>query len=190
MATPVPATVRPLRWGDFDDLREIYFHLYDERAAGYPIGIHLYDRRPSLADESVWFQNHFRAASEGDEIFLVAERAEHVVGSCTIGPMGAGPRSEEGHVGQLGIIVHHEHRGVGVGTALLERSLAEARSKFELVYLSVFSVNQGAQKLYRRFGFVPCGHFPRIVKRGGEYFDEERMVLNFSAAPDGTGANR
>jgi RimJ/RimL family protein N-acetyltransferase len=93
-------------------------------------------------------------------------------------------------VGQLGILVHRDHRGSGVGTALLQRALAEARSKFELVYLSVFSVNSGALRLYQRFGFSVCGHLPRAVKRGGRYFDEERMVLEFEKTPGESGANR
>jgi len=44
-------------------------------------------------------------------------------------------------------------------------------------------VNRGAQQLYRRFGFSVCGHLPRVVKRGNEYFDEEQMVLVFPDRP-------
>jgi RimJ/RimL family protein N-acetyltransferase len=182
--------VRPVRWGDFDDIREMYFRLYDERARGEPIGITLFEERPSLADEVQWFQGHFRRAMEGEEIYLVAELDGHVVGSCTIVGAGPGGRSEESHVGDLGILVEYDHRGKGAGTALLERALAEARSKFEVVYLSVFSTNERAQRLYRRFGFSVCGHLPRLVKRGGQYLDEERMVLFLTDSPTGAGANR
>jgi len=181
-------TVRPVRWGDFDDLREMYFRLYDERAAGEPIGITLFADRPSLADEVSWFEGHYRSALAGDEIFRVAELDGHAVGSCTIGRFGPGGTSEMSHVGELGILVGQAHRGKGVGTALLERCLCEARSKFELVYLTVFSVNTTAQQIYRRFGFTVCGHLPRVIKRGDRYFDEERMVLDFSVVPVGTGS--
>lgn len=190
MPTPAGLTVRPARWGDFDDLRETYFRLYDERAAGEPIGITLFADRPTLSDEVSWFEGHFRRALAGDEIFLVAELDGHAVGSCTIGRAGRGPASEESHVGELGILVDQNHRGKGVGTALLERCLHDARSKFEVVYLTVFSSNALAQRLYHRFGFSVCGHLPRVVKRGERYFDEERMVLDFSNTPDRTGANR
>ena len=67
-------TIRPVGWNDFDDLRETYFHLYEERAAGEPIGIPLFDELPALSNEVDWFQGHFRKALEGEEIFLVAER--------------------------------------------------------------------------------------------------------------------
>lgn len=137
-----------------------------------------------------WFEGHFRKVLDGDEIFLVAEIGGHAVGSVTIGRATPGTASEQSHVGELGILVDHDHRGMGAGTALLERALAEARSKFEVVYLSVFSINEGAQRLYRRFGFSACGHLPRAVKRGGLYFDQERMVLDFSSPPGAAGANR
>jgi RimJ/RimL family protein N-acetyltransferase len=190
MSSPHGLVVRSARWGDFDDLRDTYFRLYDERAGGEPIGITLFAERPTLADEVSWFEGHFRRALAGEEIFLVAELDGHVVGSCTIGRVGPGPGSEVSHVGELGILVHLDHRGKGVGTALLERSLYEARSKFEVVFLSVFSVNEVAQRLYRRFGFSVCRHLPRHVKRGGRYFDEERMVLDLSSPPEKAGANR
>jgi len=190
MSSSPGLVIRPVRWGDFDDLRESYFHLYDERAAGEPIGITLFADRPTLADEVAWFEGHFRRALAGEEIFLVAELDGHAVGSCTIGGLGPGLGSEVSHVGELGILVHYDHRGKGVGTALLERSLHEARSKYEVLFLSVFSINEGAQRLYRRFGFSVCGHLPRHVKRGDRYFDEERMVLDFSNPPGAAGANR
>ncbi|MGA8711317.1 MAG: GNAT family N-acetyltransferase [Thermoplasmata archaeon] len=190
MPNSLAVTIRPPRWEDFDELREIYFHLYDERAAGAPIGITLFDERPTPADETVWFQTHYRRALEGQEIWLVAERDGHAVGNCTIVPVVAGPPSEQSHVGELGILVHHGYRGTGVGTALLERALAVARSRFELVLLSVFTVNEGALRLYRRFGFTVSGHLPKVVKRGEQYFDEERMVLDFSTTPLRPEANR
>jgi len=183
-------TVRPVEWGDFDDIRDMYYQLYDERAAGELVGITLFDRRPSIPDEVTWFSAHYRHAMEGDEIYVVAEWAGHVVGSCTITRDGPGPGSEESHVGRLGILVDRNHRGKGVGTALLESALGAARSKFDVVYLTVFSVNERALHLYRRFGFAVCGHLPAVVKRGDRYYDEEQMVLDFRPSSVRAGANR
>jgi len=183
MPSPGDFTVRPLRESDFHDLRETYYRLYDERDAGEPIGITLFSDRPSMDDEVAWFDRHLRRVSDGHMVFVVAEVDGHVVGSCTVDRAGATDTSEEAHVGHLGILVRKGYRGRGIGTALLERALAEARSKFDVVFLSVFSVNRGAQQLYRRFGFSVCGHLPRVVKRGNEYFDEEQMVLVFPDRP-------
>lgn len=188
--TAPPITVRPVRWEDFSDLRDTYYQLYDERDSGEPIGITLFDARPSLSDEIAWFGQTFRKVLDGESIMWVAEVDGRAVGTCTINYSGHGRASEQAHLGELGILVRRSHRGRGVGTALLERALADARTRFELVYLSVFSVNVRAEQLYRRFGFVPCGHFPRAVKRGDRYFDIDRMVLDFRATPPLAGANR
>jgi RimJ/RimL family protein N-acetyltransferase len=182
--------VRPVHPGDFDDLRETYFRLYEERDSGEPIGITLFTTRPSLEDEVAWFDRSFGRFSAGDSIFLVAEKDGHAVGSCVIDRASATPTSESAHVGELGILVRKEFRSQGVGTALLEAALERARRTFDVVYLTVFSVNEGAQRLYRRFGFTVCGHLPRAVKRGGRYFDEDRMVLLFEMDPERPQANR
>ena len=183
-------TVRPYRKEDIGGLRRIYFELYDERDAGEPIGIHLFTARPTLEDEGAWYERQEQRIDAGDLLFLVAEVGGEVVGSCSIGRAGPTALSEAGHVGELGILVRRDMRGKGVGSALLERSLAEARAKFEIIYLSVFSNNVRARKLYERFGFTLCGQLPRFVKRGNQYFDGERMFLDLSPPPPGTKANR
>ncbi len=175
--------VRNVAWSDFPELREIYYLLYEERDQGFPIGITLFADRPSLVDEIDWFAGGYRHVLAGEDLWSVAEIDGHVVGACTIQRLGRGPGSEHGHVGVLGILVHREHRGKGVGSALLDHALAAARGRFDLVRLSVFSVNTGARRLYERFGFVVSGHVPRGVKRGSEYLDEEEMVLLLDPVP-------
>jgi len=58
------------------------------------------------------------------------------------------------------------------------------------VYLTVWSKNVEAQRLYRRFGFTLCGHFPHTLKRNGQYFDEDRMFLALTDPPGRAGAKR
>ncbi len=174
-----PLVVRSVRWTDFDDLRETYYHLYEERDRGDRIGITLFRERPSLADEVGWFSQQYARVVRGDDVWSVAERDGRVVGNCHIGRLGPSPSSEQAHVGVLGILVDEDHRGKGVGTALLRHALREARDHFRVVRLSVFTVNQAAKRLYARFGFVDSGHLPRAVRRSGEYLDEDEMVLLF-----------
>ena len=59
----------------------------------------------------------------------------------------------DGETPKLGNALLPEHRGRGVGTALLERLLSEAGRQFRAVSLSVSS-NNPAVRLYERFGFV------------------------------------
>ena len=172
--------VRELRWSDFDDLRESYYLLYEERQAGYPIGITLFAERPSYADEAAWFSTTYQKVLAGDMIASVAELDGHAVGNCMVGRVGPSASSESGHMGLLGIVVHRDYRGRGIGSALLRDALRQCRGKFEAVRLSVFSVNKGARRLYERFGFVLVGHLPRVVRRGTEYFDEDLMLLDLT----------
>jgi RimJ/RimL family protein N-acetyltransferase len=170
--------VRELRWSDFDGLLESYWHLYDERAAGEPIGITLPKDRPTLAEEVTWFATLMRHVIEGSHIVVIADVDGQPIGSCTISSAAPQPEHELGHVGVLGIMVDHRHRGQGAGTAMMLRALERARGQFETVRLAVFADNTRARALYRRMGFVPYGRLPRGIRRGGQYIDEEFMYLD------------
>jgi ribosomal protein S18 acetylase RimI-like enzyme len=170
------ATIRDLKWSDFDDLCKAYYLLYDERDRGESHGIHLFDERPSLSDEVGWFAHLYKRVLEGEVITVVAELRGHVVGSCTIEPAAPLRASERGHVGVLGVLVHRDHRGAGIGSALLAAALERAPSKFPIVRLSVFATNVGAIQLYERFGFRTVGTIPRAFRRGSEWIDEVLMV--------------
>ncbi len=176
-------TVRGLAWSDFDDLVETYYHLYEERDSGRPIGITLFAARPSRADEVDWFARLYGGVLAGSTVASVAEADGRAVGICTIAPVGGGPTSETGHVGELGLLVREGNRGQGVGAALLEHALRAARDRFELVRLSVFANNARAIRLYERFGFGTVGRLPGAVRRGSEYFDELLMVRDLRPSP-------
>lgn len=169
--------VRDLQWHDFDDLTEAYYLLYEERAAGAPIGMTLFDERPNRSDEVDWFSSIYRRVLTGDAIARVAEADGRVVGNCIVQRVGRTPTAENGHVGSLGLLVHRDHRGEGIGTALLSAALDASQGTFEIVRLSVFATNDRARKLYERFGFRLVGRFPQEIKRGGTYVDEDLMVL-------------
>jgi len=180
--------IRPIRPGDVDDLTEMLLLTYEERAARTPIHTTLRDERPPPSEIVGYFREIVRRGQTGEAVVVVAETDGRVVGFCNIARSGPAAPSESSHVGELGILVHRDHRAAGIGSALLDRALAEARSMFEIVYLSVWSTNEAGLRLYRRYGFSVCGHLPRMVKREGRYVDEERMVLDFSRTPAGRGA--
>ncbi|MFZ0699907.1 MAG: GNAT family N-acetyltransferase [Thermoplasmata archaeon] len=171
------ATIRELRWADLDDLIDIYLHLYEERGTSGSIGITLYHEPPTRAAEVAWFADLYRRNLEGPVVIRVAEVDGHAVGSCTVSPSGAGTNSEMSHVGILGILIHHAHRGQGVGRALMTDVLERCRGTYEIVRLSVFSNNSKAIRLYEQLGFERCGHIPRAIRRGNTYFDTDEMIL-------------
>ncbi len=177
-------TVRDLRWTDFDSFRDIYWALYDERESQRDIGITLYGTRPSFADEVGWFTDLYRRATAGSTIVVVAEKDGVPIGHCAIRSLGANDDFESAHVGELGILVHRDHRGSGAGRALMRRSLELAARRFEVVRLSVFATNVRARRLYEEFGFAYVGTIPRVVRRGSDYFDEVLMVKEISRPSD------
>jgi ribosomal protein S18 acetylase RimI-like enzyme len=180
---PAPAgnaafVIRELRWTDFDDLRDTYFQLYEEREVDPEIGISLFRTRPSHADEVRWFTDMFRDVLSGTSIVAIAERDGHAVGSCVVRRVGPAEESELAHYGVLGIVVRKADRGSGIGRALLVRILEGCRGKFELVRLQVFATNVRARELYGQFGFVRVGTVPAAVRRGDRYLDVVEMVLD------------
>lgn len=64
------------------------------------------------------------------------------------------------------MMVRPTHGGRGIGLALVEECLAQARraSGLELITLRVSTANQAAVRLYERAGFKHCGVVPRAVR--------------------------
>ncbi|MGP8077266.1 MAG: N-acetyltransferase family protein [Thermoplasmata archaeon] len=184
--------LRELRWADFEALVESYWELYDARDRGEPFGIPLFAVRPSQEEEAAWFATLFRRTVSGDGIAVVAEVDGRAVGLCEIRPTSPGGRgSEGGHVGELGILIDHRHRGRGLGRAMIRRALELAPARFEIVRLWVFANNDRAKRLYVRLGFTAAGRLPSVVRRGTTYFDEELMYVDLRHwRPPDPGANR
>lgn len=82
----------------------------------------------------------------------------------------AGP---EYHI--LNIAVPPELRGRGVGRALMDRAIADARKdRAEFVALEVRVTNTPAKTLYKSYGFTTVGIRPKYYKNGE---DAEVMLL-------------
>ncbi len=95
----------------------------------------------------------------------------------------ANPRTR--HAGSVGIYVHRDYQGQGVGTALLQTLLDLADNWLMLVRveLEVFTDNEGAIRLYERLGFEKEGLKRKTTVRNGAYVDEYVMAR---LRPDGT----
>jgi ribosomal protein S18 acetylase RimI-like enzyme len=83
------------------------------------------------------------------------------------------------HVGRLGMGVLKAYRGQGIGTALLERSLEEARMhRLERVELDVYASNQIAIHLYEKYGFEIEGR-KRNARKLDEIYDDIVLMVRF-----------
>jgi ribosomal protein S18 acetylase RimI-like enzyme len=86
------------------------------------------------------------------------------------------PYQKFAHQCLFAIIVDEKYRNKGIGRALLEHMMEEAKNKFkiELLHLEVYQGNP-ALRLYERMGFKVYGTQPRFIKIDGEYLDKIMM---------------
>jgi putative acetyltransferase len=82
------------------------------------------------------------------------------------------------HVASIGMAVHEDWQGKGVGTALLEAALDLAENWLNItrVELRVYADNAPAIALYEKFGFEIEGTHHRMAFRNGEYVDGYSMA--------------
>jgi ribosomal protein S18 acetylase RimI-like enzyme len=87
----------------------------------------------------------------------------------------AGPK--HAHKGLLwGMYVRPAARQTGVGRKLVEAVIEHARSRVELLQLSVVSENEAARRLYAGLGFEEYGIDRLGAKYRGRYHDDVLMV--------------
>ena len=101
---------------------------------------------------------------------LVAVVDGRVVG--TIG-LDVEPNPRRRHCGEIGMCVHDDYQGRGVGRALLAAAvdLADNWLGLRRLELSVYADNAPAIALYRRFDFAVEGTARSYALRNGEYVD-------------------
>jgi ribosomal protein S18 acetylase RimI-like enzyme len=109
----------------------------------------------------------------------VAVVADRVVGWCDILPYD---RPTLAHGAVLGIGLLPEHRGRGIGTALLRATLERARAaRLTRIELTVREDNTTALSLYEKEGFVREGLKRNAVRVDGKYGNLVSMGLLFAA---------
>jgi putative acetyltransferase len=126
---------------------------------------------PSL---EVWRQ---RLAAPGEGTYnLVAVAGARVVGQLGLHTFPHRPR--RWHAGDLGMGVHDDWQGKGVGTALMRAGveLADRWLNLSRLELEVYTDNEPAIRLYERFGFEREGTMRRYAFRDGVYVDAYLMA--------------
>lgn len=113
----------------------------------------------------------------GDNFVLLA-----VVGGEFVGMTGFYRQTslKMSHKGVVwGMFVDADHRGKGIGKALLKASIERARQipGLEQLHLTVVVDQDPARNLYLTLGFVPWGLEKQALKVDNHYYDEEYMVL-------------
>ncbi|HXF36481.1 MAG TPA: GNAT family N-acetyltransferase [Actinomycetota bacterium] len=110
--------------------------------------------RPGFYDEVG--RKYEAAMGRDDAVVLVAEHEGEVVGMA-YGEVHVPSRfSDERALEISGVVVHHGHRGRGVGRALVQEAGSFARERgVPWVTLKVFAQNRGAMDFWANLGFTP-----------------------------------
>jgi mycothiol synthase len=135
--SPVGVAIRPYREGDGPAIHRVLETSFEGHFGFEPMA---YD---------AWAAASLRAPSTDLDLVLVAERHGEAVGSIIGGFV-----EDESWVSELGVL--EEHRGLGIGRALLRRVFAELATRGRTsVKLSVDGENRsGATRLYEREGMT------------------------------------
>lgn len=105
---------------------------------------------------------------------LVAEMDGQVVGQCALNIYGG----RRAHVGAVGLTVHDDYVGRGIGSALLRATIDLAENWLGLLRLEleVYTDNKHAIHVYQRHGFVIEGTKRHYALRDGAYVDAHIMA--------------
>lgn len=169
---PPPITIRRARLSDAAAFA---------RTMGHP------DVLPGLLQQPFASESHWQArlgeslALGKADLILVAERPDaqgepQVVGNAGLHPAGIQLRRR--HVMGLGIAVHPDAQGQGVGRALMQAlcDWADRWGQVLRIELTVFVDNARAIALYQQFGFRQEGRHVGYALRDGRYEDVFTMA--------------
>jgi len=118
-----------------------------------------------------------RLAEPPEGLFsLVACADGEVVGHIGLHTFPNHPRRR--HVGQIGMTVRDDWQGKGIGTALMQAvvELADKWLNLSRLELDVYTDNEPAIKLYKKFGFTIEGTSVHYAFRDGEFVDVYLMA--------------
>ena len=118
-----------------------------------------------------------RLSEQSDNAYrLVAIVENEIVGSLDLWLNFKSPRRR--HVGGIGMAVHDQWHGQGIGTALMEAVIELADKWLNLlrIELTVYTDNKAAIKLYQKYGFKIEGTLEKYAFRGGDFADAYTMA--------------
>lgn len=124
------------------------------------------------------------ANPENDTYSLVAIVDNRIVGLFALHTFPNRPRRH--HVATIGMAVHDDWHGKGIGTALMRAGvdLADNWLNLKRLELEVYTDNEPAIHLYERFGFEREGILRQHAFRDGRYVDSYTMARLRNLRPE------
>jgi putative acetyltransferase len=113
-------------------------------------------------------------AQSGGSFRIVAVQGDEIVGQAGLRRFS----DRRSHAASLGLGVHDDHQGRGIGTALLKAIIDTADNWLGLtrLELTVFADNAPAIHLYEKFGFIVEGTHRAFAFRAGAFADALAMA--------------
>ena len=151
---------------DFAAVKEIFLHVVDEGET------YSYERE-TLADP--WIRDYWLKNTVAT---IVARVDGKVAGVCAIRVNRTGRGN---HIANASYIVHHAHRGIGIGHALGRESLRIAKEKgfLAMQFNYVVSTNAKAVALWQSLGFAIIGTMPQGYRHARHGLVDVYMMHRF-----------
>jgi putative acetyltransferase len=160
---------RYLKRSDLEEALKFANSLIRERAL---IGM---QKIQTLKQEKKWMSKSLKEMKQGNGVKIVVEINGRFSGSAGINRK---PLDANAHVCTIGMGIHSDFRGLGIGTALMDSLIQQARDvlKCKLLELSYYEHNVIAKRVYEKCGFREVGKIPKGCHYYGKYYDEIIMV--------------
>lgn len=170
MATPAVLTIRPAGAADLEAINRIYNFEIEH-------GVATWDTEPwTMEHRRAWWAEH----SDPLQPVIVAEDGNSVVGFAYLTLMSK--KHGWRFTREDTVYVDERARGQGVGTALLEALLDEARAiGVRLVVASITSTNAVSIRLHQRFGFEVMGTLKNAGYKFGQWMDTTYMQVDLGS---------
>lgn len=128
----------------------------------------------SIEDRIIWFKNH-----DERHPILIAEEDDKLCGWASLTQWS--DRCAYNETAEVSVYVHKNHRGKGIGKALLDILILKGKSKGLHYLLSrIASGNEASIHLHTIFGFRYIGIMKEVGFKFGNYVDVHLMELVFT----------
>jgi L-amino acid N-acyltransferase len=151
--------LRPATLQDVPGMTEIYNEAILSTTA------HYYAEPKSLDERIRWFHDH------GDRHpIYVAEKDGHILGWASLTRWSVYPAFEDS--AESSFYIHREHRGKGLGKALLKKVIQEGEAKgLHTIVARILDGNPASIRIHEQLGFTHTGVIREIGKKFGRYID-------------------
>lgn len=168
-------TIRTLNKGDFKkaaDFKKYINELVDDDTAYIAK-----KKKVTLKEEKRWIESHLKEIKNKREVMLLAEDKGKIIGLTQIALLKL---STQIHVGDFGISILKDYRGIGLGTYLMKEIIKLAKKnlkpKPKMLKFGAFAINKIALSLYKKMGCKSVAKIPKQFKIKGKFFDEVIMI--------------